>query len=203
MRQIFAIVIIILLLNGCVYTGQAIEPVSVTRIEVDIDEVEELMYRTWKPVHDMTSDYVTMPKVKVRSFEEFLKLYDFTYMDESYVKDNYFDFMAEYDENSEIKLDEEGYIVFNTENLRIYIPTIYDDEVFLVEAYYVDTIYADEDSRLNTHELKITEHLPPLGDPDINANQDDSFRISVFEKNDKDEWILEYVEGVVSVFPVK
>ena len=147
----------------------------------------------------MTKDYTTIPKVKVKSFEEFLEAYDFSYMDNFFVEDLFFRSMAKYDENNEMALDDDGYIVFDSKYHGTYIPTIYDKRIEIVDAYYEEWIYDDEHSDLNREVLKIIEASTSSSDDTLAEHH----RTCDFEENQDGRWVLMSIEGILGYLPGK
>ena len=197
MKKLIIIIIAIIVLTGCTISNNLPEPFEVIRTEVNIIEVEELMLNAWKPALDMTIDGITIPRTKVKSFEEFLESYDFSYIDEYFVEDVYFRSMATYDSNSEMVLDEEGHFVFDPKNHSTYIPTIYNEEVEIVEAFYEEIIYEDEYSQESEVFLKIKEGVSG----NFDNGRTEHHRTSIFKKNEDEKWILTHIEGVLGYLP--
>ncbi len=203
MKRIILMAITIFLISGCSVSVPAnpIKPIEIIQSEFDLDEAEQLMLKAWKPAYDMTKDYVTMPKVKVKSFKEFLSSYDFSYTDEYFVEDTYFRPMAKSCKDNEMALDNEGYIIFDSAYHGTYIPTIYDARVDLIEAYYEDTIYDDEYSNWNEKLLKVKEASAGDIEDTLSGHYDGTlsghYRTSVFKENDDGRWVLVNVIGIL------
>jgi len=203
MKRIISMVITVFLTTGCSVSVPAnpIAPINIIQSECNLDEAEQLMLKAWKPAYDMTKDYVTMPKVKVKSFKEFLSSYDFSYIDEYFVEDTYFSSMAKHGKNNEMALDDEGYIIFDSAYHGTYIPTIYDARVDLIEAYYEDIIYDDEYSHHNEKLLKVKEASPGDIEDTLSGRYEGTlsghYRTSVFKENEDGRWVLVNIEGIL------
>lgn len=189
------IVIIIMLLSGCDRLNDSL-PVEIIKTEADIEEAEALLYKAWKPAHDMTVDGITIPRCQVKDFGEFLTMYDFSYVDEALVEDIYFLSLASYDEKGVMKLDDEGYIIFDVYEYNMYTPTIYDDRVRIADAYYEERIYKDDFSHRNGIFLIIKEES--FGEEDELLGYT---RTNYFEKDDNGKWRLTSFGGVGSQTP--
>ena len=72
--------------------------------------------------------------------EEFSEIYDFTYMDES-EKRTIYETIVVRRQGEEVK-DANGYLVFGDGDFQKYIPTIYDEGVFIETAYIRESIFA-------------------------------------------------------------
>ena len=194
-RKIFCMcLLLVIILTGC---SRRIKPIKVTTTDFNIQEAEIIMKRAWQPVHDMTSsDYETRPNIKISSKEEFFNLYDFSFMDQSYMCDMIYENIAtfKYDKeenvSKEIK-DNEGYVVF-TEGK--YIPTIHDKGVFIKRAYLRESRYSKEHSYFDRVELVVDES----SNEKISGYASGFSRKNIFMQNQEGEWILHSIEGHIS-----
>ena len=198
MYRYIGIIILIFAISGCGRFRNTIEPLGVIRTEANKSESEKLLYRAWEPAYRMTIDGVTVPRTKVKDFEEFKKSYNFTFVDDFVVEDVYYRSMASYNEDHEMIVDEDGYILFEVNEYSMYIPTIYDDRVGVVEAYYEEKIYDEEYNYLNERVLYVREE---------SIDEEDElkgfYRINQFEENDEGRWVLTHFSGVGGQTPSK
>jgi hypothetical protein len=190
-----AIVIMIIILSGCNRYDES-RPIEVIQTKVDIAEAEELLYKAWKPEYDMTIDGITITRCKVKNFDEFLMTYDFSYVSKELVEDIYFRSVALYDENDDMKVDEDGFIIFDAITYNMYIPTIYDERVRGADAYYEERTYNDKFSYLNGTFLVIKEESFDEEDELLGY-----YRTNYFEEDSNGEWILTGFGGVGSQTP--
>lgn len=188
MKKIFILsTIFIIVLSGC---SKKIKPVEVTETDFDLFEAEVIMKKAWKPIGEMTDlKLETRPDILISSKEEFFDIYDFAYMnDRRGMRSDIYNSLVIYGENGEEVKDNQGNLVFGHGQ---YIPTIYEENVFIKKAYIRKTTYKEECSYLNSVELVIEE--------DSNYKKEEYpsgfYRENVFRKNDKDEWILDQIQG--------
>lgn len=188
--NVLTILVLIGLFTGC---SNEIKPVNIEKTSLDLSSADKIMRRAWKPVNDMTnSELETRPNIDIYTKEEFFNNYDFTYMNER-VKEDIFETIVDMDENRVVK-DNEGRIVFGENNFIAYIPTIFDEGVYIHKAYIKKKVYQEEYSSLNSIELVIEER----SNEQI-TNWASGFRRScTFIKNENDEWILDKIEGTMS-----
>ncbi|GAA0176776.1 hypothetical protein SH2C18_01360 [Clostridium sediminicola] len=191
MKKITLIILVFLsLLTGC---SNEVKPVNVEKTEFDLLTAKSIMERTWKPVNDLTNKKLeTRPNIDVYTKEEFFNNYNFKCMSEM-MKDDIFETIVDMDQNGVVK-DSEGKIVFGEGNIIAYIPTIFDEGVYIENAYLKKSTYKDEDSALNSFELVIEER----SNEEITQWASNFSRNCIFIKNKKDEWILDKTEGIIS-----
>lgn len=185
------------ILTGC-GNSNMIKPIKVTETDFNLSDAKVLMKQTWKPVNEMTNNKLeTKPNTPISSREEFFDIYDFTYMNHR-MKTNIFETIVDMEiinnEAKEVK-DANGYLVFGEGNLINYIPTIYDEGVFIKKAYIRDSKYSEEHSYLDIVELVIEEDS---NDKLVEIAAGFS-RKNIFRKNEKGEWILYATEGTMSI----
>lgn len=187
-------IILIVILSGC---SNQVKLVDVDIIETDFDllKAEVIMKRSWKPISEMTNITLeTKPVIDISSKEEFFDKYDFTYMsDKSGIKVDLYETLVSHGENGEEVKNDQGNIIFNKGK---YIPTIYEENVFIRKAYIRKTTFTKEYSSLNSLELVVEE-----GSNYKEENPASGFyRESIFKKNDNDEWILDHTIGTSTIW---
>ena len=191
MRKILVIALsLFLLMTGC---DKSVKPIQIIETNFDLQQAENIMKRTWKPVHKMTNSKLeTRPNVQISSKEEFFEIYDFTYMDES-EKRTIYETIVVLSQGKEVK-DANGNLVFGDGDFQKYIPTIYDEGVFIETAYIRESIFSDEYSYRNKVELIIVEN----SNEKITGWAKGFKRTNIFMKNDEGKWILKGISGKVS-----
>lgn len=188
------IFILIIVLTGC---SNELKPKKVIEIDFSKSEAEVIMKRAWKPVNDMKGNNGEIkPNIKISSKKEFFEEYDFSFMHESYMHSTIYESIVElvHDEESEMPMeikDSEGNILFKEGK---YIPTIYDEGVFIEEAYLRDSRYSEEHSHLDIVELIVVED----SNESIGGKASGFNRRNIFRKDEKGEWLLYSIEGIIS-----
>lgn len=195
MYRFIATVVLVILLCGCGRHTNSL-PKEIIKVDADIKEAEELLYKAWKPAYDMTTDGITIPRVKIKNLEELLGMYDFSYVDEHLVDNIYFRSLASYDDDNEMEIDADGFIIFDADRYNMYTPTIYDERVRIVDAYYEEKIYEDDFSYRNSTLLVIREESFDEEDELLGF-----YRTNYFEEDDSGRWILTSFSGVGSQTP--
>ncbi|GKX30670.1 hypothetical protein SH1V18_31500 [Vallitalea longa] len=193
MRKILiAFVILMTILIGC---DNSIKPIETIKTDFDISEAEKLMKRAWKPVNEMTnSNYETKPDILISSKEELYKIYDFTYMSDM-MKYDILETIVETDENHEIAKDNNGYIDFKADSFIPYIPTIFDEGIYVKKAYLREEKYKEEYSYFDIVELVVEED----SNDEVNSYVSDFSRRNIFRKNEDGEWYLYVTDGTFSI----
>lgn len=195
MKKIFIVsVILIIILSGC---SKKIKPIEIIETDFDLLEAEVIMKKAWKPISEMTNlKLETRPDVPISSKEEFFDIYDFTYMSDKWdMRTDMYEALVTYGENGEEVKDNNGNLVFGKDNYIKYIPTIYDEAVFIKKAYIRETRYKEEYSYFNSVELVIEEESNYKKEEHASG----FCRENVFIKNDKGKWILEGIQGTISI----
>lgn len=193
MRKILiGFVILMTILVGC---DNRIKPIETIKTDFDITEAEKIMKRAWKPINEMTnSDYETKPDTLISSKEELFQVYDFTYMSDI-MKDDILETIVETDENNEIAKDNNGYIDFKDDSFIPYIPTIFDEGIYVKKAYLREKKYKEEYSYLDVVELVVE-----VGSNDeVNCHVSNFSRKNVFRENEDGEWYLYVTDGTFSI----
>lgn len=193
MKKIAAVILMFVLIStGC---NKTIKPIKITKTDFNIYEAESIMKRAWQPVYEMTNaNHETRPDIPISSKEEFFELYDFSFMDERYVAHSIFESIVSFHDNKEVK-DDKGNIVFGEGNFATYIPTIYDEGIFIRNAYLRDSRYKEEYSDFDIVELVVEEY----SDDKVNQYVSGFSRKNVFRQNEDGEWILYSFEGTLSI----
>jgi predicted lipase len=179
-------------LTGC---SNSIKPVDVIVSDFDISEAEAIMKRTWKPVKELTNaNLETRPDVQISSKEDFFNRYSFTYMDEM-MKTSIFESIVDIGQDGQVIKDDKGNLVFGEGNIITYVPTIYDEGIFIRKAYLRDSRYKEEYESFNVVELVIEEE----SNDKIIERAEDFYRTDIFRKNEEGQWILYMIEGTGSI----
>lgn len=191
MKKIYIyLFILIILICGC---EERIKPINTEIVELDILEADIIMKKAWKPVYEMTNkELETRPLHDIYTKQEFFDSYDFSVMSES-VREDIFETIVDMDEQGVVR-DDKGRIVFGEGNIIAYIPTIYSDNVHIDKAYIKTSIYEEKYSFMDKTELIIRER-----DNSKNIIIDGFNRTSTFVKNENDEWILDTINGTLSI----
>lgn len=192
MRKVLIIVVsLLLILTGC---DKSIKPIRIKETDFDLQQAEKIMKKTWKSVHEMTNSKLeTKPDVQISSKEEFFKIYDFSYMNEI-VSSGIYETIVDFDQGKEVK-DANGNLVFGEAGFQSYIPTIYDEGVFIKKAYIKESIYSDKYAYSNRVELIIVEN----SNRRIIEYAEGFDRKNIFMKDDEDKWILTGIDGTLSI----
>ena len=193
MKKIFIFsIIFIMVLSGC---SNQVKQVEIIKTDVDLLEAEFIMKRSWKPISEMTSESLeTKPGIEVSSKVEFFDKYDFTYMsDKSGIRMDLYEMLVTHDQNKKEVKNDQGIIMFNKGK---YIPTIYEENVFIKKAYIRETIYSKENSHLNSVELVVEERSNYKEENPASG----FYRESIFKRNKNDEWILDHTIGTSSIW---
>jgi len=180
------------MLSGC---SNKIKPVEIIETDFDLLEAEIIMKRSWEPIGEMTNKKLeTKPDVSISSKDEFFDKYDFTYMsDKSGMRMDMYNSLVTYSENGQEVKNNQGNVIFNK---GTYIPTIYEKNVFIEEAYIRITTYKEEYSFLNSVELVVEEGSNYRD----GERASDFYRESIFKKNDNHEWILDHTYGTTMLW---
>lgn len=197
MKKVLILTILtLLILTGC---SRTIKPEKIVKIDFDLEEAEEILKLTWKTINEMnSSEYETKVIIPVSSKKEFFDTYDFSYIGEN-IKSNIYETLVEIDfhenkvENNEINQDSSNGI--KDEKIQTYIPTIYDEGVFIREAYIKENIYKEEESHYDSIEFSIIE----ASNENIIGKLQGYNRENIFEKDDEGNWILKEIVGTFSV----
>ncbi|MBF8984519.1 hypothetical protein IZY60_13315 [Lutibacter sp. B2] len=176
-RIVLIAVVITIILNG---GSNSIKPIKVIKTDFDLSEAENLMKKTWKPIHEMKNANLEIkPDIKIASKEEFFETYDFSYMGDR-IRSSIFDSIVDI-------VEEDDFIC--------YIPTIHDNGVFIKKAYIRDCRYKEEYAFLNAVELVVEENSN-----DKTAGPYSRFyRINIFRKNEEGQWFLYRIKGVMLI----
>ena len=182
------------LLIGC---NKNIRPKKITETEFSKSEAQIIMKRTWQPIYEMKHENTeTRPKINILSREEFYEIYDFSFMGEIMISTLYQSIVnTVYDEETKTDKDPKdnnGYIIFNENK---YIPTIYDEGVYIKQTYVRDSKYSEKHSDMDIIELIVQE----ASNDKVNESTSDFHRTNIFRKNENDQWILYSIEGVISI----
>ena len=197
MCRYIAILSIIIILSGCDTYGRSIEPIEVIQTDADIEEAKELLRNAWQPAFDMTVDGITIPRVKVKSLDEFIDSYDFRYVDKYLIEDIYFRSMATYNDENEMATDDNGYFIFHSYNHGTFIPTIHDERIMVTKAYYEESIYDSDHAHLHEIILYVEEGLIV----ELDTLSEDYRRTSAFKQSDSGRWVLTYFDGTLGYLP--
>ncbi len=73
------------------------------------------------------------------------------------IKDNIFETIVDIGEKGEVVKDDKGFLVYGEGDIIAYIPTIYDEGVFIKKAYIKESRYQEDYAYLNEIELVIEE----------------------------------------------
>ncbi|MTI68128.1 MAG: hypothetical protein FH753_16230 [Firmicutes bacterium] len=153
MKKLILFIVLLIFLVGC--SSNKIKPIKVTKKDFNLEKANDLLKRSWKPIFDMTNNYETKPIKKVKSKEEFLKVYKFKFMSSRF-KNRVFESLVKIKDGNIVK-DKDGYIVFSSEPFTLYIPTIFDKSIVIKNAYIEKRKYSKEYSYLDRYELIIEE----------------------------------------------
>ena len=193
-KILYVILTTTIILSGC---SKNIRPKKVIKTDFSNSQAEVIMKRTWEPIYQMKDDNGEIkPDAKISSREEFYEIYDFSFMGDLMTSMMYETIVDSiYDEETKTEKDpkdNEGYVIFKGNK---YIPTIYDEGVFIKEAYLRDSKYSEKYSGLDIVELIVVE--------DSNEKVSDYaagfIRKNIFRKDDNEEWILYSIEGTISI----
>jgi len=158
----------------------------------DLSEATIIMKRTWKVVHEMTNENLeTIPTIKVSSKKEFFDIYQFDYF-EDHIKSDIFEAIVAIGDDGEVIKDGKGKLVYGGDGASVYIPTLYDEGVFIKRAYLKETLY-DEHAHSKV-ELVIEEE----SNHKISKWASGFSRTSIFRKNEEGEWLLYLILGTNS-----
>lgn len=145
MKRLLILMIVLTFLSAC---SRSIHPNQIIKTDFDLTEAQVILEKTWEPVKTMTdSKLVTKPRGDLSSREDFLNEYKFLYMDDL-VKNHIYESLVVTDKSGKEVKDSKGNLVFDKGDFGIFIPTIYDEGVYIERAYLKETKYKEENSDL-------------------------------------------------------
>jgi hypothetical protein len=115
-------------------------------------------------------------------------------MDEM-MKTSIFESIVDIGQDGQVIKDDKGNLVFGEGNIITYVPTIYDEGIFIRKAYLRDSRYKEEYESFNVVELVIEEE----SNDKIIERAEDFYRTDIFRKNEEGQWILYMIEGTGSI----